>query len=194
MVTMPMTPGESPLGVDKEADNVRNRTAGYGTIQILKRPTVKQVLEILPDYSMAHFACHGVSSTNPADSHLLLVNYKHCEEVVDKLCVKDIAALKLPAAKLAFLSACSTAHNPSNRLRDEVTHIVSSFHIAGFIHVIGTLWQSEDDACNEIAPDFYSRLRETDNVAESYHYAMMKLVKRKPLQPTYWAPFIHFGA
>ena len=67
-------------------------------------------------------------------------------KVVDKLHVKNIAALKLP-----------TANSPE------------------------TLWQLEDDGCNKIAVDFYSRLHETDNVAESYHYAMMKLMKQKPL-------------
>ena len=75
-----------------------------------------------------------------------------------------------------------------------IVPIVSAFHIAGFSHVIGTLWQSEDEACNKIAVDFYSRLSETDNVAESYRYAMMRLMKQKPLQPMYWAPFIYFGA
>ena len=113
---------------------------------------------------------------------------------MDRLRVKDIAPLNLPVARLAYLSACSTAISPGTNLADEVTHIVSSFYIAGFSHVIGTLWQSEDDACNKIAADFYCRLSETDNVAESYHYAMMKLMKQKPLQPMYWAPFIHFGA
>ena len=91
---------------------------------------------------------------------------------MDKLRVKDIAPLKLPVARIAYLSACSTANSPGTELADEVTHIVSSFHIAGFSHVIGTLWQSEDEACNKIAVDFYSRLSETDNVAESYRYAI----------------------
>lgn len=108
--------------------------------------------------------------------------------------VSDIAALNLPAARLAYLSACSTANSPETKLADEVTHIVSSFHVAGFRHVIGTLWQSEDEACNEMAAEFHSRFHQTDNVVESYRYAMMKMMKQKPSQPNYWAPFIHFGA
>ena len=68
---------------------------------------------------IAHFACHGVSQINPGDSHLLLLK-EHAEEV-DKLRAKDIAALNLPAARLAYLSACSTAHSTSSDLVDELT-------------------------------------------------------------------------
>ncbi|KAF8456985.1 CHAT domain-containing protein [Terfezia claveryi] len=111
---------------------------------------------------------------------------------VDKLRVKDIASLKLPALRLAYLSACDTANTTT--FLDEVTHIVSSFHIAGSINVIGTLWQAEDEACHKMAADFYSALSKTDNVAASYRHAVLGLMKQKPAQPKYWAPFIHFGA
>ncbi|KAF8421170.1 CHAT domain-containing protein, partial [Tirmania nivea] len=194
IVTMPTTPGASSLpGVIKESDDIK-RSLGDFTVDILERPTAECVLQALPNYSIAHFACHGVSSVNPAESHLLLTKKSVLHEEVDKLCVKDVAALKLPAARLAYLSACSTANTTSPKLVDEVTHIVSSFHIAGFIHVIGTLWHSEDQACQKMAVDFYAILNKTDNVAVSYRTALMGLMKQKPLQPMYWAPFIHFGA
>jgi len=194
---MPTTPGESALSVEKEADGITQGLMDFSTVEALQRPTAERVLQVLPGYNIAHFSCHGVSEINPADSHLLLVKESISNgsaEEVDKLRVKDIAALKLPAARLAYLSACSTAHSTSSELADEVTHIVSSFHIAGFIHVIGTLWKSEDQACQKMALDFYSTLRKTDNVAVSYHTAVMGLMKEKPSQPMYWAPFIHFGA
>ena len=136
---------------------------------------------------------------NPADSHLLLakesfsVDGLHTEDI-DKLRVKDIAALKLPVARLAYLSACSTAQSNSSELADEVTHIVSSFHIAGFAHVIGTLWPSYDVACREMAVNFYLSLGKTDDVALSYRTAIMRLMAQKPMQPMYWATFTHFGA
>jgi len=190
---MPTTPGEDSLpGVTREADEINHRLRDFVNVEILNRPTASGVLQVLPGYSIAHFACHGVSAINPADSHLLLL--KERIEEVDRLRVKDIAALKLPAAKLAYLSACSTAESTSSTLADEVTHIVSSFHIAGFVHVIGTLWPSQDQACQKMAVDFYSALSKTDDVAVSYRTAIMGLMKEKPSQPKYWAPFIHFGA
>jgi len=102
--------------------------------------------------------------------------------------------MKLPKARLAYLSACSTAHSASSELIDEVTHIVSSFHIAGYPNVIGTLWPAQNEACQKMATDFYSTLSKTDNLAESYRNAILGLMKQKPSQPMYWAPFIHFGA
>ena len=200
VVTMPTTPGEGPLSdVTKEADEIKRSLQNFRTVEILEQPMAECVLQALPGYSMAHFACHGISSTNPADSHLLLLKASRSSagvytEEVDKLRVKDIAALKLPAPRLAYLSACSTAESTSSELADEVTHIVSSFHIAGFINVIGTLWPAEDEACHKMAADFYSSLSKTDNVVVSYRNAVLGLMKQKPSQPLYWAPFIHFGA
>jgi len=194
---MPTTPEEIPLSATKEADSIKQSLQDLSTVESLERPSAARVLQHLPAYSIAHFACHGVSSVNPANSHLLLLKESTSNDQtdeVDKLRVKDIAALKLPAAKLAYLSACSTANSSSSKLADEVTHIASSFHIAGFAHVIGTLWPSQDQACQKMAMDFYSAFSESDKVAESYRTAMMGLMKEKPSQPLYWAPFIHFGA
>jgi CHAT domain-containing protein len=168
-------------------------------VDTLVRPSAEGVLKVLPSYSIAHFACHGVSTINPSESHLLLAkdfishDGLHSEKV-GKLRVKDIAALKFPAARLAYLSACSTAESTSSELIDEVTHLVSSFHIARFMHVIGTLWPSDDEACEKIAVAFYAALSKTDDVAASYRTAILGLMKAKPMQPLYWAPFIHFGA
>jgi len=193
IVTMPTTPGASPLsGVTKEADEIKHSLRDFSTVETLERPPAERILQLLPRYSIAHFSCHGFSELNPADSHLLLL--KDGTDEVDKLRVKDIAALKLPEARLAYLSACTTATNPRSELLDEVTHIVSSFHIAGFAHVIGTSWKSEDQACQKMAADFYSALSKTDNIAGSYRTAIMGLMEQKPLQPLYWGPFIHFGA
>ncbi|KAF8418367.1 CHAT domain-containing protein [Terfezia claveryi] len=190
IATMPTTPGASPLsGVSKEADKIKHSLQDLCTVDILEKPNAECVLQSLPGYNIAHFACHGVSSVNPADSHLLLVK---ATGEVDKLRVKDIAALKLPPLRLAYLSACNTAN--STAFIDEVTHIVSSFHIAGFINVIGTLWPAEDEACHKMATEFYSTLNKTDDVAVSYRHALLGLMKQKPSQPMYWAPFIHFGA
>ena len=193
VMTMPTTSGEDSLGgVTKEADAIQHSLRGFSTVEILESPTAGDVLQALSRYGIAHFACHGVSSENPAESHLLLLNDTRRE--VDMLRVKDIAALKLPAARLAYLSACRTAESTSSHLADEVTHIVSSFHVAGFSNVIGTLWSAQDEACPKMAADFYSTLSKTDDVAASYRTAVLELMKQKPSQPLYWAPFIHFGA
>jgi len=52
--------------------------------------------------------------------------------------VAAISRLRLPGV-LAYLSACSTAVT-GPELADESVHIVSAFQLAGYQHVIGTLW------------------------------------------------------
>ena len=89
-------------------------------METLERPTAERVLHVLPDY---HIACYGVSSINPAERHLLLIKEHIPTEEVDKLRIKDIAALKLPGARLAYLSACNTANTTSPKLLDEGTHM-----------------------------------------------------------------------
>ena len=146
-------------------------------------------------------ACHGISTENPADSHLVLskpcttpfLNGVYIEEA-DKLCVRDIAAKRLKSGRLAFLSACSTAYNKAEYLADETTHMASSFQIAGFHHVIGTLWPADDKACVMMARSFYSSLLKTNDVAVAYRNAIMKLRKHYKHGSSSWAPFILLGA
>ena len=147
IVTMPTTPGACVLsGAAQEAEELAKYSLrSRSIVDILERPTVERVFEVLPAYSVAHFACHGISSSNPADSHLMLLKGTGG---VDMLRVKDIASPKLPALRLTYLSACNTANTTT--LIDEATHTVSAFHIAGFINVIG----HEGEACHKMATDF----------------------------------------
>ena len=69
----------------------------------------------------------------------------------------DVARLRLDDAELAFLSACSTAR-PGCRLTDEAIHLASAFQLAGYRHVIGTLWPIGDQHAVDIADDIYTAL------------------------------------
>lgn len=40
----------------------------------------------------------------------------------------------------------------------ESIHIASVFVVAGFSHVLATLWESDDYACRQVAWEFYSHL------------------------------------
>jgi CHAT domain-containing protein len=40
-------------------------------------------------------------------------------------------------------------------LLDESIHLASAFQLAGFPHVIATLWQTGDSAAVQVAEDFY---------------------------------------
>jgi CHAT domain-containing protein len=103
---------------------------------------------------LAHFACHAVSDVDhPSSSHLLLAN--------GRFTVRDIGALHTPDAPyLAFLSACSTGRG-SEEFPEEAIHVSSAFQLAGFPHVISTLWSIADDAVVALAEHVYRTLTET---------------------------------
>ena len=159
-------------------------------------PTKATVLERLPGCSIAHFACHGQNDpADPSQSRLLLHDYRQ-----DPLTVAALGPLALDHAQLALLSACSTARATNSRLLDEAIHLASAFQMAGFPHVIGTLWEIDDEIAVEIARAFYSTISYPDgtidagHAAESLHHAIRAQRDREPDAPYLWASHIHAGA
>lgn len=204
LVTMSTTPGQKPLkGAVGEVEQIAR--AVEGRISRLDSPSTTDVLESLPSYDAIHFACHGLSDgKNPSNSHLLLRrDAASGSEMVDKLTVGAIAGLNIKNAQLAYLSACCTADNSSAALADESIHIASGFQLAGFSHVLATLWESNDLACQQVAGDFYGLLSKASRanqegghrvVSAAFHQAVRKLREQNPRQPIKWASFIHTGA
>ena len=163
-VAMPHTPAASDLpGAQAETDSLRRRFPGRVTVLSGPAATHDSVLRELSAARWAHFACHGLSDlTDPSASHLLLHDWP--------LTVSDIAQLRLEDADLAFLSACSTAQ-PGARLADEAIHLVTAFQLAGFRHVIGSLWPIEDQHAAALADYIYTTLSDTSDPARAVHTA-----------------------
>ena len=87
------------------------------------------------------------------------------------------------------------------RLAGEALHIASGCQLAGFSHVVGTLWESEDNAYVKVSTEFYQSLFDENDGNESHrkfaialHQAVVKLRDESRNQPLTWAPFIHLGA
>lgn len=212
IVTMPTTPDTpnqrwKPLtNVTLEANEIIDAIRANSTTETtqMNYPSVGQVLEKLPDYNAIHFACHGLSdSNNPSNSHLLLLGDDSRSVVaqVGRLTVGMISNMNLKTAQIAYLSACCTAENASTALADESIHIASGFQLAGYGHVLGTLWESNDDACRNVAGEFYRTLYQFKRgnqghraVSTAFHRAVRMLRKSTLGQPIIWASFIHTGA
>ncbi|GAA1013205.1 hypothetical protein Aple_016920 [Acrocarpospora pleiomorpha] len=171
-------------------------------------PTRAHVLAHLPDCVIAHFACHGQSDpTDPSQSKLLLHDHQD-----DPLTVASLAPLTLRNARLAYLSACSTALTSDTQLLDEAIHLASAFQMAGFPHVIGTLWPISDAYAVQVADTFYTILTSHDPATDAgpnagagasvdisrapyaLHHAVQTLRSQLPLTPSLWAAFLHTGA
>lgn len=110
--------------------------------------------------------------------------------------------MSIRKAQVAYLSACCTADNSCSRLADESIHIASGFLLAGFSHVLATLWDSNDDGCRQVAGEFYRTLFNGQPesaqghraVSAAHHHAVRQLRGRLLRQPIKWASFIHTGA
>lgn len=159
-------------------------------------PTTRRVLDELPSHEIAHFACHGVQDADPAASRLLL--HDHLET---PLTVAHLSPVDLDGAQLAYLSACNTALNFDNLLVDEAITLASACQLAGFPHVIGTLWALDDEFAVEVARRFYGALRDAgtghldvSRAAYALHETVRSQRDRFPGTPSLWATHLHSGA
>jgi len=174
------------------------------------------ILEHLKHCKILHFAGHGVSSNDPSQSFLLLDDWK-----TDPLTFGNLREswLQESPAFLAYLSACSTGNNQGRGLSDESIHLVSAFQLAGFRHVVGTLWEVSDPHCVDVATVLYQTLCDEGMTDEAVSYGLHRAVRKlrddsfregsrrdiflvgeeEGQTPgssvnTFWIPYIHFGA
>ncbi|WP_018639633.1 CHAT domain-containing protein [Parafrankia elaeagni] len=184
VVAVPTAPGYRPLpGADREGTTVRDLT---DAATLLDGPHAgrDRVLAGLATADWAHFACHATTdATDPFDSHLVLVD--------GRLTVREITALPGRTATFAFLSACTTAFGGTG-LVDEAIHVSSAFQIAGYPHVVGTLWEIRDRAGRQAAGWTYPEIAGR-GPAQAVHAATVRLRSRYRRQPSRWAAHVHLG-
>ena len=192
VIAVPYAPDAPPLpGVTAEASAIAELIPGA---HVLPHPTRDTVLAVLPGYPVAHFACHGYTDwANPAASQLILHDYQ-----ISPLTVADISACHLNGG-LAFLSACNTTVT-SLALADEAVHITGAFHLAGYQHVIGTLWPVNDTIASELVRHFYTDLThhgitaaDPSRAAHALHWATRRLREKYLANPSLWAAHTHTG-
>ena len=202
---MPKTPNQSDLSdVEREATVIQNTIEGLMTVKLRELVPTKVVLNDLPHYDAVHFACHGYAdSQSPFQSGLLLCGNEP-EKGFDKnirdsiLTVETISSINTKRSQLAFLSACCTAENASTMLMDESIHLASGFQLAGYPHVIASLWEADDNLSVAVAEKFYQILFAESNIVghEKIAYALhdATLAARRICDdPLSWATTIHFG-
>jgi tetratricopeptide (TPR) repeat protein len=215
VVAMPTTPG-LPHGrlwyAAKEAKVLNDRLPGATVLTMgpedagasPRLPTKANVFRHLPDCAIAHFICHGRSDlSDPSRSMLLL--HDHAEA---PFTVASLAPLALENARLAYLSACHTAAAEVTDVIDEAIHLGSAFQLAGFPHVIGTLWQIDDGVAVTVAKDFYRALTtetgelDTGRAAFALHQAVRRIRDGHDIDGPYdrtrtpflWAAYLYAGA
>lgn len=159
LVAMEDTPANLALPfAKKEVEMVHNLCESMRLDPIEPGRYKEDIIPQLPQCQVFHFAGHGsTDGQHPSSSHLLLENKTGSEPTAAQLTVADLLEMNLDkqAPFLAYLSACGTGQMKDGRLVDESIHLVSAFQLAGFRHVIGTLWGVKDEPCLDIARKFY---------------------------------------
>ena len=154
------------------------------------------VSRALRDHGLVHFACHYLTDAGDPEAGTLVLD-DH-DDV--PLTVLAVSKEHLPGAALAYLSACDTIRS-TRTLHDEAVHAASAFHLAGYRHVIGTLWPVNDGAAAEISDAFYAGLTNggtrppaAAEAGTALHDAVRGLRERcGGRSPSLWAAHVHAG-
>jgi len=182
---------------------------GNGEALILRKPSKDATLRLLRRrVPIVQFFCHGFNDYDePLNSKLLLEDWR-----ANPLTAGTLMSLDLRGCRLAFLSACWSAHGGVENLQDEVNHIACALQVAGVPTVIASLWEAVEDEMVVFLEAFYSALRQklsasaaidarqltARNIGEAFHIAVLQVRERSfeyGLQgnPILWAPFVRFG-
>lgn len=135
--------------------NTLRETLNPSDVHVMHNPTKENVVGLIKHSQVFHFAGHGYAHpTNPSQSYLLLPNR-------ERLSGEDLMTDEMAAARpwLAYLSACSTSRTHEERLMNESSHLNGVFLLAGFRHIVGTLWEVSDSQSQKLASLFYSKLK-----------------------------------
>ncbi|MBB5871882.1 hypothetical protein F4553_005261 [Allocatelliglobosispora scoriae] len=151
--------------------------------------TRQAVLSGLPGAAWAHFSCHGLANQDdPSRSYLALVD--------GPLYAAELFNARIEMPYLAYLSACTTAMG-AVRLLDENISLAAAFQLAGFPHVIGTLWTINDWVAERLARDLYQLVHPDAATWHSPGLVLHDIVRRYRDRfrddPDLWASHIHYG-
>ncbi|EPS42003.1 hypothetical protein H072_4038 [Dactylellina haptotyla CBS 200.50] len=179
LISMSKTPGHSSLYfAGKEIEVLEELCPALG-LEIKKPPRQRdEILSSLSTCGIFHFAGHGsFNRSDPSRSCLLLDDWQ-----TDPLTVSKLWEYKIQNNPpfLAYLSACSTGANDELKFSDEGINLISAYQLAGFRHVIGTLWEVDDLYCVKIAKRIYKTIRDEgglkdENVSLALHTALTSL-------------------
>lgn len=146
----------------------------------------------LKNYSLVHFATHGVVDENsPELSRIFLQNDSEAED--GNLFAGEIYNLQFNA-ELVSLSACQTGLGKISK-GEGVIGLSRALVYAGAKNIIVSFWSVADESTAELMSDFYKTMLENPsmNYSEDLRQAKLKLMKGKYAAPYFWAPFILIG-
>ena len=175
LVGMEHTPEYSRLfNAPREISMLHGLCKSMGLDPTEPRRRKQDVLLHLSQCKIFHFAGHGSTDEHdPSKSSLLLEDWQ-----TDPLTLASVQDINLWEQRpfLAYLSACGTGQVRHERFIDENLHLISGYQMAGFCHVIGTLWEVSDEHSVDMARMTYEGIQRgaltDDSVCRGLHEAM----------------------
>jgi hypothetical protein len=178
LVAMEHTPGNDMLPfATKEVAMVRNLCGSMSLLPIEPECRKQDVESHLRDCRIFHFAGHGGTDEYDASNSRLILRD-------GTLRVAELLEMNLleRSPYLAYLSACGTGRIKDERSVDESIHLISAFQLAGFRHVIGTLWEVRDELSVDMARITYKGISDgamtDESVCRGLHHASRTLRDR----------------
>ena len=190
IVAMPETPSQPDLPAAAVEARDYKRTFPDAAMLSGHGANSAAVLRELKRCSWVHFACHGSQDIGQASASQL-----HLYD--GPLSAAEISRLRIAHGEFAFLSACKTSQ-VSNQLTDESLTVASGMLLAGYRHVIGTLWSIGDSLAPFVSKSVYSALQQNGvanatTAASALHATIHALRAMHPRTPLLWASYLHFG-
>ena len=150
--------------------------------------TENVVREEASEYTMIHFACHGVYEPEAPLFSALLLSKGGDDD--GRLEAHEIFSLKLNCERVA-LSACETGVSRSRG--SDLVGLCRGFYRAGASSIVVSLWRVDDQATADLMEAFYGELGTGCDPAVALREAQLALLAWRP-HPYYWAPFVLVGA
>jgi len=159
---------------------------------LVDEATKANILRILPEKNIFHFAGHYIAGNDSSNSKLLLADDGEGGE----LGTFEIARLRLPNSKFVILSACDTGVEKIY-LGEGATGIARIFLAIGSPAVVSSFWKVDSEATKEFMILLHRNRREKSlSIAESLRQAQISFLKandEKYASPYFWAAFSHVG-
>jgi CHAT domain-containing protein/tetratricopeptide (TPR) repeat protein len=171
----------------------------YANADVLVGPeaTRDAFLALARSATIIQFSGHALSNeTTPRFSALVFARHEGIEGS-DLLYVEDLTRTRLDGARLAVLSACSTAGR-GDGVRIGSATVARAFLAGGVPAVVGTLWPVDDEAAEAFSRSFHAAVqRGEQRPASALRFAQLSMLhSRRPAlrSPAAWAGFQVVGA
>jgi CHAT domain-containing protein len=177
----------------RELTNLLDVTAGGETFVASGFDATRERLfgTDLSQYSILHFATHGMLDTKrPESSGLVLSTVGRDGRALNGFVgLRDIYSIRAPV-DLVVLSACQTALGKDVR-GEGLLSLTRGFMYAGASGVVASLWKAEDKATSELMKQFYANMLEKGMPPGAALRDAQNSIRQNPRwrSPYYWAAF-----